>query len=60
MADVFCELLSIKEPQTVLQNKETTAQSYRKILNQNTKKSPGIKFAVLTVQGRWEWIILAL
>ena len=35
MADVFYELLSIKEPQTVSQNKETTAQSYRKMLNQN-------------------------
>ena len=29
-----------------LQNKETTNQSYRKMLNQNTKKSPGIEFAL--------------
>ena len=37
---MFCELISIKEPQTTLQNKETSAQSYRKMSNQNTKKSP--------------------
>ena len=45
MTDIFCEILSIKEPQT-LQNKETTVQSYQKISNQNTKKSPGIEFAL--------------
>ena len=28
MTDIFCELLSIKEPQTPLQNKETTLQGY--------------------------------
>ena len=39
-------LILIKEPQTTLQNKETTVQSYRKMLNQNTKKSPGIGFAI--------------
>ena len=33
MTDIFCELLSIKEPQKTLQNKETTAQSYRKMSN---------------------------
>ena len=27
--DTFCELLSIKEPKTILQNKETTVQHYR-------------------------------
>ena len=41
MADIFCELLSIKEPQTTLQNKETTVQISKKMLNQNTNKSPG-------------------
>ena len=35
MTDIFCALLSIKEPQTMLQNKETTAQSYRKMSIQN-------------------------
>ena len=35
MTDIFCELLSIKEPQTMLQNKETTAQRYRKMSIQN-------------------------
>ena len=43
--DIFCEFLSIKEPQT-LQNKETTVQSYQKMSNQNTNKSLGIKFAL--------------
>ena len=32
--DVFCELLSIKEPQTMLQKKETTAQNYREMNTQ--------------------------
>ena len=39
-------LISIKEPHTTLQNKEITLQSYRKMLNQNTKKSPGVEFAI--------------
>ena len=29
----FCELLSIKEPQTMLQKKETTVQSYGSFLD---------------------------
>ena len=57
MTDIFFELLSIKETQTTSQNRETTVQSYRKMSNQNTKKSTGIKFA--TVQGKWVWIIYA-
>ena len=28
--------------------------------NKSTKKSPVIEFALLTVQERWEWIILAI
>ena len=44
--DKFCELLSIKEPQTTLQNKETTVQSCRKMLNKNAKKSPEIEGAI--------------
>ena len=43
LTDIFCELLSIKEPQTMLQNKETTVQSYQKMLNLSTKKSPGVQ-----------------
>ena len=43
---IFCELLSIKEPQTNLQNKETTVQSYRKMLSQNTKKNLDTEFAL--------------
>ena len=39
MGDI--SLLSIKEPQATLQNKETTVQNYRKMSNQNTKKSTG-------------------
>ena len=35
----------IKKPQTTLQSKETTAQSYQKVLNENNiKKSYGIEF----------------
>ena len=30
----------------MLQNKETTVQSYRKMLNRSTKKSSGIKGAL--------------
>ena len=60
MTDIFCELLSIKEPQTTLQNKENTVQSYRKMSIQNTKKSLGIEVVLLTVRGRWEWTILVV
>ena len=42
--DIFCELLSFKEPQTTLQNKETDVQSYQKMSNQNTKNSLRIEF----------------
>ena len=35
----------MKEPQTTLQNKETTVQSYQIMSNINTKWSPGIKGA---------------
>ena len=45
MTDIFCELLSVKEPQTTLQNKETTVPCYRKMSDQNTKKSPGIELS---------------
>ena len=44
--DIFCELLSIKELLTTLQNKETTLQSYRKMSNQSTSKRPGIEFTL--------------
>ena len=60
MTNIFCELLSIKEPQTTLQNKETTVQSYRKMSIQNTKKSLGTKLVLLTVRERWEWTILVV
>ena len=38
MTDIFCDLLSMKEPQITLQNKEITLQSYRKMLNQNNQE----------------------
>ena len=60
MTDIFCELLSIKEPQTTLQNKETTEQSYRKMSIQNTKKSLSMQVVLLTVRGRWECTILVV
>ena len=50
MTDIFRELLSIKETQTTLQNKETTVQSYRKISNQNAK-SPGIEVVLFICTG---------
>ena len=37
MADILCELLSIKEPKT-LHNKEAIVQRYRKISNQNEEE----------------------
>ena len=49
---MFCELLSIKVPQTNLQNEETTVQNYWKTSNQNTKKSTGIKFALFNCTGK--------
>ena len=42
---------SNKEPQITFQNKETTIQSFRKMLNQNTKKSAGIEFALIDYMG---------
>ena len=60
MTNIFCELLSIKEPQKTFQNKETTVQSYRKMSIQNTKKSLGTKLVLLTVRERWEWTILVV
>ena len=46
MTDEFFELLSTKEPQETLQNKETTVQNYRKMSNQYTNESPRIEFAL--------------
>ena len=44
---MFCisKILSIKEPQTTLQNKETTVQSYHIMSNINTKENPEIEGA---------------
>ena len=52
MADVL-QLLSIKEPQTMLQSKQTTVSTklYQKMSNQNTKKNPGIKCALFNCKG---------
>lgn len=36
-----------QQPQTTLHNKETTVQICQNMLNQNTKKSPGIYFRAL-------------
>ena len=36
---------------TINQNKETTVSSYWKMSNQNTKKSPGIEFALFNCTG---------
>ena len=46
--DMFCELLLIKKPQTSLQNKK---YCYAK-LNQNTKRSHGIEFALFNC--KWD------
>ena len=59
--DVFRELLSIKEPQKSLQNKETTAQSYPKLFQIKTsKKAVGSSLGFKAVSGRWGWIMLAI
>ena len=60
MTDIFCELLSIKEPQTTLQNKGTNVQSYWKMSTQDTKKNFGIEVVLLTVRRRLELIILVV
>ena len=52
MTDIFYKLLSIKELYTKLQNKEAIVQSYRKMSNQNTKKSPGIQSALFNCTER--------
>ena len=38
----------------MLQNKGTNVQSYQKLLNQNTKKNSGIKFALFNCTGEME------
>ena len=58
--DILYELLSIKEPERTIQNKETIVQSYWKMSDQNTKKIPGSRLRFLTVWERWEWIIFAV
>ena len=58
--DIFCELLSIKEPQTVLQNKETIYKSIGKCRIKIPKGALGSSLHFWDVQGRWEWIILAI
>ena len=52
MTDVL-QLLSIKEPQAMLQNKQATVYTklYQKMSNQNTKKNPGIKCALFSCKG---------
>ena len=49
--DKFCELLSFKEPQTTLQNKETDVQCYQKMSNQNATNSPRIEFVFYNCTG---------
>ena len=51
MTDIFCGLLAIKGLQIALENKEITVQSYQKMSNLNTKKSPWIEGVLFTVQG---------
>ena len=51
ITDIFCESVSIKEPQTRSQNKETTVQNYQEMSNQNTKKSPGIEIVLFNCTG---------
>ena len=51
---MLCKLLLIEKPQTTLQNKQTTVQSYQKMSNQNRKKNPGMKFALFNCTGEKE------
>ena len=56
----FANYYQSKNHNSLFKNKETTGQSYRKISNKNTKKSLRISLDFLTLQERWEWIILAI
>ena len=56
--DVFSELLSVKEPQTMLQNKETTVQNYREMNTQEEAWESRLRF--LFIREIWKWIILAV
>ena len=65
MTDIFCEFLAIKEPQTTLENKETTVQSYQKMSNQNTKNRPKVEFSLFNYTGEmgmdnFGWLISSL
>ena len=65
MTDIFCEFLAIKEPQTTLENKETTVQSYQKMSNQNTKNRPKGEFSLFNYTGEmgmdnFGWLISSL
>ena len=60
MRDIFCELLSIKEPQTTLQNKEATTQNYKKFGIKIPRRALALSLRLLIVRGRWERMILAI
>ena len=57
---IFCELLSIKEPQTTLQNKETTVQATRKWQIKIPRRALRLTLRFLIVRGKQAWIILAI
>ena len=46
MTDIICELLSIKAPQTMLQNKKSFCTKLKENIESKLQKSPGIEFAL--------------
>ena len=58
--DILCELLSIKKPQTTLQNKVTPVQTIAKCWIKTPRRASKLSLRFLTVRKRWEWIILAV
>ena len=52
MTDIICELLSIKAPQTVLQNKKSYCTKLKENIESKLQKSPGIEFALFNYTGK--------
>ena len=60
MADMFCELLSIKEPQTTFKMKNLLYKAIGNCRITIPRRTLGSSLCFLTVQRRWEWIVLAV
>ena len=60
MTDIFCELLSIKEPQTMLQNRESTVKVIGKCWIKTPRRGLGIEVALFICVGKIGLVILAV